>query len=180
MPFGELSLCVHLWITLTIRWWTYSSSLFSHSILALIPTHSKNPWSVLCQYKVVCILQHFFFFFCKWNHIACIIWCLDSVSQHNYFEIHPSLVLRSIVHSFSVLGRIALYGYTSICLSVQLLTDTCTVPSFCFVVNKATTRNRSLNVFLCFHFSRRWMTRSYVLYILKVLRNCQLSSSFTF
>ena len=178
MPFGELSLCVHLWITLTIRWWRYSSSLFSHSLLALIQTYSKNPWSVLCQYKVVCILQ---LFFSLWrNHIACIICCLDSVSQHNYFEIHPSLVLRSIVHSFSVLGKIALYGYTSICLCVQLLTDTYTLSSFRFAVNKATTRNRSLNVFLCFPFSRRWMTRSYVLYILKILRNCRLSSSFTF
>ena len=44
-----------------------------------------------------------------------------SFTQHNYVEMHPSWCMYQYIKFLLLLSSITLYGYTTICLSIQLL-----------------------------------------------------------
>ena len=94
---------------------------YSHSpflTLASTVTVSVSFW----EYHI-----HRTYIVCKITYIVCKILRLASFSQHNIVEAYPNNLL--IVHSFSLLSSMPLWGWTSVYLCIQLLKDSWTISS---------------------------------------------------
>lgn len=126
-------------------------SILSFFILFCSP---GNHWSASYHYRLVCILYNFAQME-SYSIYSFLVFCfkLASLTEYNYFEIHPCSIYNSFFFPFYLIGDIPLHVNAAVYLSICLLVDSCVISTLGLVQSFCEHWCSNLCVGICFYFS---------------------------